>query len=102
MKVSRSRYQKEGSPVNVNIRLERGGAKPTREEVLDALRFIRRNGRVPEGWRFAAIDWQRPSWATNDWQTGDISHLMGNLSPVIDTLLDQNKARVGIVRRGEG
>lgn len=102
MKVSRGRYTKadRSHALAVNIRLQKKGAKPTRNDVLSALRFILRHGRVPEGWRFAAIDWSRPTGGSKGWREGDISDMMGNLHSVLGVMIED--ARIGIVRKGQG
>jgi hypothetical protein len=83
--------------VAVNIRLHKdGGAKPSRAEVEKVIRSIMRNGVVPTGWKFNAIDWRRPGWSAGYWRTGDIRDMMGNLSQVLPFMLDN--ARIGLVR----
>lgn len=101
-KITRKQFTRKhrDHAVAVNVRLKKtGGDKPKKAEVLDVLEEIMRTSRVPNGWKFAAIDWRRPSWSSGYWRHGKIGDLMGNLSFVLPFMLED--ARVGLVRGTE-
>lgn len=105
MRADRDRYRKRrkshdrSRALNVNIRLRRRGqTPPTRGEVIAALQYILDNGETPDGWQFAAIDWQRPRGASRGWRAGEIEDIE-RMRPLIETMM--GSARIGIVRRGD-
>lgn len=93
--------KKNHSPVNLEIRLRKKGAKrqPTRTEIRSVLMFVVDRGELPQGWEAAAVDWRHPNArGAVTWRHGSVKDLGAFAAVMVDQL---DTMAIGIQRAGD-